>query len=150
MDLQSILGDIHQLRVSVNGLLDGGAILQAINAAGGVVTPQAQTWFDSTKPAIVRHTLNMGDPIGTLSASANDTIKDNAREAERIMVAIVDEASPMTIADFRQRGRILDGKVADLESKVAAIRRPMNAGRRRKTRKGKGKGKRKPRTRKVL
>lgn len=137
IDLQTILGDAQQLRANVNALHEGGSIPQAINAAGGVVTPQAQTWFNSAQVGVVRHTMSIFTHMTTLMASPNDTIRGIAIEADRILLDIMDEAIPMTIANFRQSARILDGKVAQLESKVAALRRPMNAGKRRKTRKGK-------------
>lgn len=134
IDLQTILGDAQQLRAAVGSLHEGGSIPEAINAAGGAVTPQAQTWFNSAQVAVVRHTMNIFAPMTTLTGSTNDTIRGIAIEADRILLDILDEAMALTIANFRQRARILDGKVAQLESKIAALRRPMNAGKRRKTR----------------
>jgi hypothetical protein len=136
-DLQTVLAAIHQLRVTVDALKQ--SIPDAINAAGGVLTPQAQQWFTSAKASLIRNAMGIVYPLETLSSSRNDTIREIALEMERILITIVDESTAMTTADFRQRVRILDGKVADLEDKARAIRRPMNAGKRRKTRKGRGK-----------
>lgn len=131
VDLQTVLWGVHQIRLNVDALQ--GSIPDAINAAGQV-TPQARTWYESAKSGIIRNSLDTSTYLDTLSRSRNDTIRENAEEAERILLAIIDEAQRMTLDTFRQQTRILDGKVADLEAKVAAIRRPMNAGKRRKTR----------------